>query len=301
MAKTSRRNSVFLAAFLYLIAVIFLILVLVGNTYDREILRDIYFFRLDVSEVIPISIPNAVLLNSIARSLGLHDFYQVGLWNFCQGYLDEGITDCSKPEALWWFNPIEILTDQLFSGASIALPSEVNTILTILRIGQQIMFGFFLAGVCLIFVLMLLSPVVLRSRWWSLPVAILAFLATVLVTVASIIGTAMSIGAKFALTAQDELNLRADIGIRMFVFMWIASVATILAFFMHAIMGCCCRIDRGGTASAEGSIAAAQNEKAEKTSGAGKGAKLANFMRKRRGGQAQPAPAAANNTTSEET
>lgn len=29
------------------------------------------------------------LLNSIARSLGLHDFYLVGLWNFCEGYTDE--------------------------------------------------------------------------------------------------------------------------------------------------------------------------------------------------------------------
>jgi len=27
-------------------------------------------------------------LNSIARSLGLHDFYQVGLWNYCEGYND---------------------------------------------------------------------------------------------------------------------------------------------------------------------------------------------------------------------
>lgn len=29
------------------------------------------------------------LSNSIARTLGLHDFYQVGLWNYCEGYDDE--------------------------------------------------------------------------------------------------------------------------------------------------------------------------------------------------------------------
>ncbi|KAL2758716.1 hypothetical protein ACRALDRAFT_2063718, partial [Sodiomyces alcalophilus JCM 7366] len=235
-----RRNSVIVAAVCYLIAIAFLILVLVGNTYIKPVLTDIYFFRLDVSEVIPVSVPNAVLLNSIARSLGLHDFYQVGLWNFCQGYLDEGFTDCSPPTAGWWFNPVEIMTQQLLSGASIALPAEINTILTILRIGQQIMFGFFLAGICLAFLLMLATPVALRSRWWSLPLAIVAFLAAVLVTVASIIGTAMSVVAKFAITAQSELNLRADIGVRMFAFMWIASVMVIVAFFIHAIMGCCC-------------------------------------------------------------
>ncbi|KAG7135634.1 SUR7 family protein pun1 like [Verticillium longisporum] len=203
-----RRNSVIVAAVCYLIAIIFLILVLIGNTSNKPVLRDIFFFRLDVANVIPISTAaDATLLNTNARTLGLHDFYQIGLWNFCQGYSDEGVTECFKPEALWWFNPIEVLTSQLFTGAVIALPKEVTTVLTVLRLAQQIMFGFFLSGIC--------SP--------------------------SILGTAMSVVARYALTAQSELNLRANLGARMFAFMWVASTATIVAFFVHAIMGCCCR------------------------------------------------------------
>lgn len=89
MTSKSRRNSAAVAAFCYLLAVIFLILVLIGNIDDRAVINQTYFFKLDVSNVIPVSVPNAVLLNSVARSLGLHDFYQVGLWNFCQGYNDE--------------------------------------------------------------------------------------------------------------------------------------------------------------------------------------------------------------------
>lgn len=278
MTSKSRRNSAAVAAFCYLLAVIFLILVLIGNIDDRAVINQTYFFKLDVSNVIPVSVPNAVLLNSVARSLGLHDFYQVGLWNFCQGYNDEGITDCSDPEALWWFNPIDILRDQLLAGASIALPSDVNTVLTILRIGQQVMFGFFLAGICLAFVLLFVGFLSLRSRWWSLPLAIFAFIDAVLVTVASIVGTAMSVGARIALTAQDELNLRADIGVRMFVFMWIASVASIVAFFIHAIMGCCCRIERGVRASTNGSPV---NEKKARGDGSKKTG-LPSFMRRRR-------------------
>ncbi|EGY18246.1 hypothetical protein VD0002_g3232 [Verticillium dahliae] len=237
-----RRNSVIVAAVCYLIAIIFLILVLIGNTSNKPVLRDIFFFRLDVANVIPISTAaDATLLNTNARTLGLHDFYQIGLWNFCQGYSDEGVTECFKPEALWWFNPIEVLTSQLFTGAVIALPKEVTTVLTVLRLAQQIMFGFFLSGICLAFVMLLVSAVAMRSRWWSLPLAILAFLDAVLVTVASILGTAMSVVARYALTAQSELNLRANLGARMFAFMWVASTATIVAFFVHAIMGCCCR------------------------------------------------------------
>jgi SUR7/PalI family protein len=186
-----------------------------------------------------------------------------------------GITDCSKPTALWWFNPVDILTDQLLSGATIALPSDVNTILTILRIGQHIMFGFFLAGICLAFVMLFAGFIALRSRWWSLPMAIFAFIDAVLICVASIVGTAMSVGARFALTAQSELNLRADIGVRMFAFMWIASVASVVAFFIHAIMGCCCRIDRPGAVGE-------QTHKSEKKASQPGRPVLPTFMRRRR-------------------
>lgn len=59
---------------------------LIGNTYPRAVLNSIYFFKLDLADIIPMSVPNAALINSIAQSIGLHDFYQVGLWNFCEGY-----------------------------------------------------------------------------------------------------------------------------------------------------------------------------------------------------------------------
>lgn len=61
-----------------------------GNTHQgSKILGDIYFFRLSLADIIPESVANAELINSIARGLGLHDFYQPGLWNYCEGYQDE--------------------------------------------------------------------------------------------------------------------------------------------------------------------------------------------------------------------
>lgn len=54
-----------------------------------KVLGEIYFFRLSLADIIPTSIENAQLINSIARGIGLHDFYQPGLWNFCEGYNDE--------------------------------------------------------------------------------------------------------------------------------------------------------------------------------------------------------------------
>lgn len=73
--------------------------------------------KLDLSHIIPQAVPQAALINSIARTLGLHDFYQVGLWNYCAGY-DNGITGCSKPRTLYWFNPVQIILSELLSGAT---------------------------------------------------------------------------------------------------------------------------------------------------------------------------------------
>lgn len=243
-APNTRRNTAIAASVFYFITIPFLILVIIGNTYNNNILTDIYFFSLDVSQVIPISVANSNLLNSVARSLGLHDFYQVGIWNFCEGYNDEGVTYCSHPKQFYWFNPVEVLVSELLAGAKIALPSEAITVLTILRIGSQIMYGCFMAGICINTVLIFLSPLVIRTRWWSLALSFLSAIAGIVVSLGAAIATVITFAAKIALTAQDQLNIKANIGVKMFVFMWIAAIATDVAFLLHAAMGCCCKPDR---------------------------------------------------------
>jgi hypothetical protein len=236
----TRRTSVYIASFLYLVSFVFLLLILIGNVHDRAVLRDVYFYKLDLSNIIPASVPNSQLINSVTQTLGLHDFYQVGLWNYCEGYNDQGITYCSKPKSLFWWNPVETITGELLAGATIALPSEVVTILTVLRITSQIMFGFFLTGCILTFLFIFMTPLVVKSRWWSLPFAFASFIITILVLAASIIGSVISFVFKYAAEAQQDLNISASVGTRMFVFMWIATGCALVAFIIHAGLGCCC-------------------------------------------------------------
>ncbi|KAM0502613.1 hypothetical protein ACHAP8_003440 [Fusarium lateritium] len=254
MVNVHRRNTAIAASVFYFLTIPFLILVIIGNTHINSTLNDIYFFQLDVSQVIPISVENSRLLNSVARSLGLHDFYQVGLWNFCEGYNDEGVTYCSDPKQWYWFNPVEILVSELLAGAQIALPAEAVTVLNLLKIGSRIMYGCFMAGIVVNFVLIPLSLLVIRTRWWSLLLSLLSAITAVLVTLAAVIATVISIAAKVALTAQDQLNIRANIGVKMFAFMWIAAIFTDLAFLLHAAMGCCCKPDRQAQSSSQQSM-----------------------------------------------
>ncbi|KAF2086121.1 hypothetical protein K490DRAFT_45035 [Saccharata proteae CBS 121410] len=239
-ATRTRKVFALLTSFFLLLAVIFLVLVEIGSTFDKPVLRDTYFIKLDLSHIVPTSVPNAVLLNSIAQTLGLHDFYQVGLWNFCEGYKSQGVTYCSHPETMYWFNPIEILLNELLAGATIAIPEEVLTYLHIVRVVSHWMFGLFLTGACLAALMIILTPLSLYSRWVALPVALFTFLAALFTTIASVLATAMFVIFSNAITKVGELNIGAHVGRQMFAFMWIASFCTIVAWLVQMGLCCCC-------------------------------------------------------------
>jgi hypothetical protein len=122
-ATRTRKTWALLTSFFLFVALVFLILVEISGLYNKSIIKNWYFIRLDLSNVVPSSVPNFALINTIAQTLGLHDFYQVGLWGFCEGYKGEGVTFCSKPQTLYWFNPVEILRNELLAGASSMFPS----------------------------------------------------------------------------------------------------------------------------------------------------------------------------------
>lgn len=112
-----RQNTTTLASLATFISIIFLVLVLIGSTAPTPMLGNIYFLRIDVSNIIPRSYPSATIINSIAQTLGLRDFYQVGLWNYCEGYNGKGVTYCAPGKALYSFNPVKIFLSQLLAGA----------------------------------------------------------------------------------------------------------------------------------------------------------------------------------------
>ncbi|KAL7799036.1 SUR7/PalI family domain-containing protein [Trichoderma ceciliae] len=193
--------------------------------------------------------------------------------------LIRGVTFCSPPKSFFWFNPVEVLVGELLAGARIALPSEVVTILTLLRIGSQVMYAFFMSGIVLNFVLLLITPLVLKTRWFSLCTSLIGAVAGLVITVAAIIATVISVAAKIALTAQDQLNIQCDIGGKMFAFMWIGALLTDIAFLLHAAMGCCCAPDKrnkGLNSRAGSPSGSGMQEKNEAYS-------LPNFLRRRKG------------------
>lgn len=238
-------------AFIYLIAVIFLILVEIGNINQDAVIRNTYFLRINLANIIPQSIPNATLINTIAQSLGLHDFYQVGLWNYCAGYQDEGITTCSNPQTLYWFNPVEIIMSELLVGATIALPTNITDILNIVHTVSNYMFACFLVGAILSFLCIFLAPMGFskKPRWShkgkrlflrQLPVTILTFLALLFTAAAAVMATAMFVIFRNVVGQAAEFNIEAELGTNMLAFMWVAVGMLLIGFIMQ--IGTCCGV-----------------------------------------------------------
>ncbi|KAF1839223.1 integral membrane protein [Decorospora gaudefroyi] len=240
--RATRRRKIWslITSFFLFITLIFLILLNIGGVRNQAVIRNWYFIRLDLSSIVPASVPDFALINTIAQTLGLHDFYQVGLWGYCEGYQGQGVTFCSEPETLYWFNPVEILRNQLLAGASINLPADINDILDLIKLVSNWMFGLFLTGTVLSFVLIFVMPISIYTRWLTLVVAILAFLNAIFVTVGSVIATVMFIIFRNTIGSVAELNISAEIGTTMFAFMWVASAFAIFAWLVQMGLCCCC-------------------------------------------------------------
>jgi hypothetical protein len=235
----------------YLLSTVFLILVEIGNINGKPVIRDTYFLKIQLANVIPETVPNAFLINSIAQSIGLHDFYQVGLWNFCEGYNNQGITHCSKTQTLYWFDPVEIILNELLAGASIALPVELVNVLHIVRIASRWMFVCFLVGTILTFLCIFFAPMGFskKPRWQhkakriflrQLPITILTFTAALFTAGASVIATVMFFIFQDKFSGAADLNIHAHVGTPMLAFMWIATGFNLIGLFMQ--IGTCCGV-----------------------------------------------------------
>ncbi|KAI1156374.1 SUR7/PalI family-domain-containing protein [Nemania diffusa] len=233
---TTRRIAIVVSWFCFLLALLLLILVEIGNTQANEALGGIYLLKLDIGAISARSVPSGVTLhNSIARSQGLYDFYQAGLWNYCEGYKATGITYCSKPDISFWFNPLQVLPDELVKGVSLGLPGLDlnNTLLDILRVLYRVMVDLFLSGTVLNALLLVSSPIVLYSRWWNILVMILCLLTTLVVIAAAGLSTAISYLFQTIMRTQTAIGVSASVGTWMLGLQWTAAVLTSIACIIH--------------------------------------------------------------------
>ena len=262
-ATRHRKGFAVFTAFLFGVALIFLLLINIGNVSNVKVLNDLWFFKIDVSKIVPAGGANGGQARS-AQSVGLRDFYQVGLWNFCEGYHDKGITQCSKPVLMYWFNPVQIMVDEVLKGESgafsfspekarmrpsdverltrsaVALPQSVADYLTTVRNASHLMFLCFFGGLFAALLSIFLCPLAVYSRLASIPVALVSLATGLGTLIAAAISSAMwAILRRNILDSSPDLNITAEVGTKMAVFAWSAAACTMVAAFGQLFLLCC--------------------------------------------------------------
>ncbi|EON61985.1 hypothetical protein W97_01203 [Coniosporium apollinis CBS 100218] len=210
-----------------------------------NILTDV--FR-NASSSITSSINSA--LDSLAAELGLSDFYSVHLLNYCSGTyttsalasttaprstITKNVTSCSRPRALFHFDPTAALTRSLNTTTSgstnitlstLHWPTELSTGITALRIAHHTAFTLYILAIVLAFLSFLSSFFALFSAGrlsaaLSLLFAVLALGALVL---ASAVVTAVVVRAADVVSMYGyRVSVEAKRGGRFLALTWAGS------------------------------------------------------------------------------
>lgn len=177
--------------------------------------------------------------HALTQSLGIRNYYQSGLWGYCEGDSTSSFSSCSRPQAFYWFNPVGIIFSELLNTSTVPLPIRVQTVLNIIRYVSQVMFGTYFIGTIVSGLLVLLSPLVLLSRWWSVPIGILAAAAALSLFIGSALSTAVALAYRLAGSAVNQLDISVDLGTSMMALVWTASTLAFISLVLHAILGIC--------------------------------------------------------------
>lgn len=216
--------------------------VIIAGTTSKNDLADIYFMRINTTDITATSGSESIDVESIAKSLGLRDFYQNSLWGYCEGYGSSGtnVTFCSKPQANYAFDPTEIFSSELVAGENITIPTSVEDQLDKVKTATRWMFALYLSGISVVFTTFLVGLTTLCSRRGSVCATCTACLSFTCVGIATVIAQVMfSAYANVINDTVKDFNVTASLGKTMFILSWGATAAALLAF-VGFMFGICC-------------------------------------------------------------
>lgn len=230
-------------------AIVLLIFTILGDTWDTPVLRDIYFAKYDTTglsthlggSAVQDS-PAGAVIQGLASSSGLRDYYTFGMWGYCAGYNDgrDGHY-CSNRTAAYRFNPIAAVQNDVPASQTIPVPSSVQDDLNILSILSLVSFAFFFVAIGLAFFALLFGIMGIGKRGFRFSeivasgVSTLAFL---FCAVASAIVTAMyvTVDNKFG-QYYNDVGVSGGVG-KAIALAWGATAALLLGGFTYCC-SCC--------------------------------------------------------------
>ncbi|WEW59664.1 WD repeat-containing protein 6 [Emydomyces testavorans] len=246
MGKAGRVACIFTPYMLSIAAVVCLILVALGTTKPSAPLNDIYFVKADLKNLKTDStgidaklVPFAKGLQQAKAAGKLHDYYIVGLWNYC--YKDDGKDGykCSDKRSKYWFDPIDVWG--LPSSANDYIPKALSDGLKAYKKVAQWLFIAYAVALASSIVQLVVGISAIFSRWGSLATTIFASVSALFTILASITATALYGIITGAINGGlKPFNIKASLGNRMFTITWLATLFAFFGGIFWLFSVCCC-------------------------------------------------------------
>jgi len=266
MGKVGRFACILTPMLLTLAGLICIVLVMIGqmsmkdnNPPTTALGRDLYFFKADTSEFkkdpknVLDHLPENIeldnnLLNSLqgaASSKDLKDFYQVGLWSYCEGDKDEKtgaetITWCSKSKSNFWFDPFAVWELKDTSAQKVAGDDMQKGLNTYKKVAGWMVWSFGLA-LLLSVAEFIIGFFAIFSRWGSLITTIVSTAQTIFIIAAA--ATATSVYIVLVGVFESVLkpyNINATMGKQMLSVVWLAAAFGFASGVFWLASVCCC-------------------------------------------------------------
>ena len=230
-----------------------------GKPPSSALGRDLYFFKADTSaftadpknvlDHLPanVNIDNNLLqaLQGAASSKELKDFYQVGLWSYCEGDKDdktgkETITFCSASKSNFWFDPFSVWELKDTSAQKVLGEDLKNGLATYKKVAGWMVWSF---GIALVLSAaeFIIGFFAIFSRWGSLVTTIVSTAQTVFILAAA--STATAVYAALVGVFESVLkpyNIRATMGKQMLSVVWLAVAFGVASGLFWLFSVCCC-------------------------------------------------------------
>lgn len=249
---TTRTCFVFLPIVLSAISVIFGVLTLVGGVQKAGI-RDIYFLRLNTTDIYANSTSEfGEIVNAVAKDLGLKDYYQTSLWNYCSGDAKNGTvseflppTYCSPTLTSYWFDPVAIIEDLVPENiTTYTVPADLVDDIHVIKIAQTWLKAILIVGTFFSFFTIFACSFAFQSRLGSFLASIVAFVGALFTTVAAVLAQILGIVVRNVINGFTDVNIVATLGRKFYVLIWIAAVTSLLYWITILFTACCCVPDR---------------------------------------------------------
>ncbi|KAF1913899.1 integral membrane protein-like protein [Ampelomyces quisqualis] len=266
MGKVGRFACILTPMLLTLASLICIVIVMVGQVSMKDnnppttaLGRDLYFFKADTSafradpdnvlDNLPeeLNVDNNLLeaLKGAASSKELKDFYQVGLWSYCEGDKDEKtgvetITYCSKSKSNFWFDPFSVWELKDTSAQKVLGEDLQKGLNTYKKVAGWMVWAF---GIALLLSAaeFIIGFFAIFSRWGSLVTTIVSTAQTLFVIAAAATATAVYAVLTGAFeSVLKPYNIKATMGRQMLSVVWLAVAFGLASGLFWLLSTCCC-------------------------------------------------------------